>query len=83
MIRLFAGTALAVALLGSAAAYAAEAPASSTPAPASTTDTMTPPAATPPASLHCKAPKVATEVKGKNGKTTWKCKAPPKAPAGQ
>jgi len=79
MTRAFIGTALAVALLGSAAAFAAEAPAAggATAAPAATT-TDTPP--TPPKSLHCKAPKVPTQVKGKTGKTTWKCVKPAATP---
>jgi hypothetical protein len=72
MTRAFIGTAIAVALLGSAAAYAAETPAAGGSTPATTTDTT----ATPPASLHCKAPKVPTQVTGKNGKVTWKCQKP-------
>ena len=79
MTRAFIGAAVAVALLGSVSAYAAGTPAAggSTPAPAATT-TDTPP--TPPKSLHCKAPKVPTQVT-KNGKTTWKCVAPATPPA--
>ena len=80
MTRVFVGAAFAVALLGSAAAFAADAPAAggtTTPAPATTTDTTTP---TPPASLKCKAPKVPTQVTS-HGKTKWKCKVPPAAPA--
>lgn len=72
MTRALLGTALAVALLGSAAAYAAETPAAGGSTPAATTTD----APTPPASLHCKAPKVPTEVKGKDGKMTWKCVKP-------
>ncbi|MBI1213932.1 MAG: hypothetical protein GC190_20920 [Alphaproteobacteria bacterium] len=73
MTRAFIGAALAVALLGSVSAYAGDA---TTPAA-----TDTPP--TPPASLHCKAPKVATQVTDKHGKTSWKCvkPAPTTAPA--
>jgi hypothetical protein len=83
MTRAFIGAALAVALLGSVSAYAASTPAGggSTPAPAATTDTTTP-APTPPATLHCTAPKVATQVKNKKtGKMQWKCVAPPAPPA--
>ncbi len=76
MTRVFVGAAFAVALLGSVA-YAADAPAGGTTAPAATTDTS----ATPPASLKCKAPKVATQVTDKKGKTSWKCKAPAATPA--
>lgn len=77
MTRAFIGAALAVALLGSVSAYAAETPATGgTTAPATTTDT--PP--TPPKSLHCKAPKVPTQVAGKNGAMTWKCQKPAAAP---
>jgi hypothetical protein len=80
MTRAFFGAALAVALLGSVSAYAAGTPAAggtTTPAPAATT-TDTPP--TPPASLHCKAPKVPTQVTGKTGKMTWKCQKPAATP---
>jgi len=78
MTRTLIGTAVAVALLSSVSAFAASAPAaggaSTTPA-ATTTD-----APQPPASLHCKAPKVPTEVKGKDGKSTWKCAKPASTP---
>ena len=78
MTRALFGTALAVALLGSVSAFAANAPATGgTTTPAATT-ADTPP--TPPKSLHCKAPKVPTQVKGKNGKMTWKCEKPAAAP---
>ena len=77
MTRAFIGTALAVALLSSVSAYAAETPAAGgTPAPAATTDT--PP--TPPKSLKCTAPKVPTQVKGKDGKMHWKCVKPAATP---
>jgi len=78
MTRAFIGTAFAVALVGSGFAYAAEAPAAGgSSAPAATT-TDTPPQ--PPKSLHCKAPKVPTQVKGKTGKMTWKCVKPAATP---
>ena len=76
MNRAFVGAAVAVALFGSALAYAADTtpPAGST--PAATTDTSTPPA-----SLKCKAPKVPTQVKNKAGKMVWKCMKPAATPA--
>jgi len=78
MTRAFIGAALAVALLGSASAFAAGTPAAGGSTPAATT-TDTPP--TPPASLHCKAPKVPTQVTSKTGKVSWKCQKPAAAPA--
>ena len=76
MNRAFVGAAFAVALLGSAVAYAADAPATGAMAPAATTtDTSTPPA-----TLKCKPPKVPTQVT-KNGKTKWKCVKPAATPA--
>jgi hypothetical protein len=65
MKRMIAGAALAVFVLGSAAAFAADAP-------------TTPPADAPkpPADLKCKAPEVPTQVKDKDGKMVWKCVKP-------
>jgi hypothetical protein len=87
MKLILAGAAAAAVMFGSVAFAASTTPAASTPA-ATTASTPAPaadaaPAASdqPPASLHCKAPKVPTAVKGKNGKTTWKCKKPAAAPA--
>ena len=74
MTRVFIGTALAVALLGSVAAYADTPAAGGTTAPAATD------APQPPKSLHCTAPKVPTQVKGKDGKMHWKCVKPAATP---
>jgi hypothetical protein len=77
MTRTLFAAALAVALLGSVSAYAAGTAAGGSSTTPAATDA---PAATPPASLHCKAPKVATHVKGKSGKMTWKCVKPAATP---
>ena len=76
MIRAFLGAAVAVALVGSAVAYAADTAPAAPMAPAATTDTSTPPS-----TLKCKPPKVPTQVKSKGGKMVWKCKAPTPPPA--
>jgi len=77
MTRAFIGAALAVALLGSVSAYAAGATTGGSSTMPAATDTP----ATPPASLHCKAPKVPTQVTSKAGKVSWKCQKPAAAPA--
>ena len=88
MKLILVGAAAAAVMFGSVAFAASTKPATSTMAAATTASTPAPatdaaPAASdqPPASLHCKAPKVATQVKGKGDKMVWKCKKPAAAAA--